>query len=103
MFSTVIPTVIAHLWSVKGWAAAPNLALPKIMPADVKGTVDMEKVEPSLDSTPYWIAMAEGVARMLFPTALAKLDAGVSRDAWAIFTTVVIVVFLGTLLLAFWP
>ena len=44
--STVIPTVIWHLWSVKGWGASPHLALPKVMPADVSGTVDMEKVEP---------------------------------------------------------
>ena len=68
--STVIPTVIWHLWSVKGWGASPNLALPKVMPADVSGTVDMEKVEPGPNPTPYWIAMVEGVVRMLFPNRL---------------------------------
>ena len=37
MCSTVIPTVILHLWSVKGWGASPTLVLPKVMPADVRG------------------------------------------------------------------
>ena len=41
--STVIPSVLAHLWSVKGWRASPTLVLPKVMPADVRGTHDMEK------------------------------------------------------------
>ena len=41
--STVIPTVISHMWSVKGLGSRPTLVLPKVMPADVRGTVDMEK------------------------------------------------------------
>jgi len=44
--STVIPTVLWHLWSVKGWRSAPTLVLPKVMPANVRGTVDMETKEP---------------------------------------------------------
>jgi 2-keto-3-deoxy-L-rhamnonate aldolase RhmA len=46
MGSTVIPAVISHLWSVKGWGASPALVLPKAMPANVGGTVDMEKEAP---------------------------------------------------------
>jgi 2-keto-3-deoxy-L-rhamnonate aldolase RhmA len=42
MCSTVIPAVISHLWSVKGWGASPTLVLPKVMPANVRGTADME-------------------------------------------------------------
>jgi 2-keto-3-deoxy-L-rhamnonate aldolase RhmA len=41
--STVIPTVISHMWSVKGWGSRPTLVLPKVMPANVRGTADMEK------------------------------------------------------------
>jgi 2-keto-3-deoxy-L-rhamnonate aldolase RhmA len=43
--STVIPTVISHMWSVKGWGSRPTLVLPKVMPANVRGTADMEKGE----------------------------------------------------------
>jgi 4-hydroxy-2-oxoheptanedioate aldolase len=43
--STVIPTVLAHLWSVKGWRRSPTLVLPKVMPVNVRGTADMEKGE----------------------------------------------------------
>jgi len=43
---TLIPAVISHLWSVKRWGASPTLVLPKIMPANVGGTVDMEKTPP---------------------------------------------------------
>jgi len=56
-----------------GWGASPHLALPKVMPADVSGAVDMEKVKPGPNPTPYWIAMIEGVVRMLFPTAFARI------------------------------
>jgi 4-hydroxy-2-oxoheptanedioate aldolase len=48
--STVIPTVLWHLWSVKGWGSAPTLVLPKVMPANVRGTVDMETKEPPANS-----------------------------------------------------
>jgi 4-hydroxy-2-oxoheptanedioate aldolase len=43
--STVIPNLILHLWSVKGWGASPTLVLPKVMPVNVQGTADMEKEE----------------------------------------------------------
>jgi 2-keto-3-deoxy-L-rhamnonate aldolase RhmA len=46
MGSTVIPSVLSHLWSVKGWGASPTLVLPKAMPTDVRGTVDMEEDPP---------------------------------------------------------
>ena len=49
------------------------------MPADVSGAVDMEKVKPGPNPTPYWIAMIEGVVRMLFPTAFARIEAGIGR------------------------
>jgi 2-keto-3-deoxy-L-rhamnonate aldolase RhmA len=45
IFSTVIPNLLLHLWSVKGWGASPNLVLPKVMPANVRGTADMEEEE----------------------------------------------------------
>ena len=44
--TTLVPAVIAHLWSVKGWGASPTLVLPKVMPANVRGAVDMEKTPP---------------------------------------------------------
>jgi len=40
---TMIPSIILHLWSVKGWRASPTLVLPKVMPTDVRGIDDMEK------------------------------------------------------------
>ncbi len=75
VFSTVIPTVLLHLWSVKGLGAEPKLVLPKVMPADLRGTIDMENVELPANRPPYWIAMMQGVLRMLFPSALSKLKA----------------------------
>jgi 2-keto-3-deoxy-L-rhamnonate aldolase RhmA len=50
--STVIPTILWHLWSVKGWRSAPTLILPKVMPVNVRGTVDMEKTEPPPNPSP---------------------------------------------------
>jgi hypothetical protein len=41
MLSTMVPVLISHLWSVKGWRASPTLVLPKAMPANVRGAVDM--------------------------------------------------------------
>lgn len=43
IFFTVIPNIISHLWTVKGWGASPTLVLPKVMPADLRGIADMEK------------------------------------------------------------
>jgi hypothetical protein len=100
--STVIPTVIWHLWSVKGWGASPHLALPKVMPTDVSGSVDMEKVEPGPNPSPYWIAMVAGVARMLFPTVFARIEAGIGQRAGAIIAAAVVLLFLGATLIAFW-
>ena len=73
------------------------------MPADVRGTVDMEKVEPGPNPTPYWIAMAEGVARMLFPTAFARIEAGIGKNAGAIIAAAFVILLLGAALIAFWP
>ena len=61
----------------------------------------MEKVEPGPNPTPYWIAMAEGVARMLFPTAFARIEAGIGKNAGAIVAAAVVILFLGTALIAF--
>jgi 4-hydroxy-2-oxoheptanedioate aldolase len=49
--TTMIPAVISHLWSVKGWGASPRLVLPKVMPADVRGIADMEKEEHAADGS----------------------------------------------------
>lgn len=46
MLRAVLPTVLAHLWSVKRWGASPTVVLPKIMPANVRGSLDMEKNPP---------------------------------------------------------
>ena len=100
--STVIPTVLAHLWSVKGWRASPNLVLPKVMPADVRGTVDMEKVEPAANRRPYWIAMVVGVIRMLFPTAFAGIMAGIGQNTRVIVAAAFVIVLLGATLIVFW-
>ena len=47
---TMIPAVLSHLWSVKGWGASPTLVLPKVMPANVRETMDMEKSPPPAES-----------------------------------------------------
>jgi 4-hydroxy-2-oxoheptanedioate aldolase len=100
--STVIPTVIWHLWSVKGWGASPKLKLPKVMPADVSGAVDMEKAPPVAKPPPYWIAMAGGTLRMLFPTAFAKIEAGIGRTTGTTIAAEVVLLFLATTFIAFW-
>ena len=82
-----------------GWGASPHLALPKVMPADVSGAVDMEKVKPG----PYWIAMIEGVVHMLFPTAFARIEAGIGQNAGAIIAAAVVLALLGAMLIAFCP
>ena len=33
-FSSNLPALLSHLWSVKGWRASPTLVLPNVMPAD---------------------------------------------------------------------
>jgi hypothetical protein len=43
---TLIPAVLSHLWSVKRWGASPTLVLPKVMPPNLRGTIDMEKNPP---------------------------------------------------------
>ena len=78
-----------------GWGASPHLALPKVMPADVSGAVDMEKVKPGPNPTPYRIAMIEGVVRMLFPTAFARIEAGIGQNAGAIIAAAVVLALLG--------
>jgi 2-keto-3-deoxy-L-rhamnonate aldolase RhmA len=93
--STVIPTVIWHLWSVKGWGASPALVLPKVMPPDVSGTLDMEK-EPVANRS-YWLAMAEGAARMLFP----GVAAGMSQSTVVIVAGAAVVLLLGAII-ALW-
>jgi 4-hydroxy-2-oxoheptanedioate aldolase len=101
--STVIPAVILHLWSVKGWGASPNLVLPKVMPADVRGIVDMEKVEPIANRPPYWLAMVGGVVRMLFPTAFTGIVAGIGQSTGVIVAAALVLLLLGTTFIAFWP
>ena len=93
--STVIPTVISHLWSVKGWGASPTLFLPKVMPADVSGTPDMEK--ESAANRPYWLAMVEGAVRMLFP----GIAAGIGQNS-VVIAAAGVVLLLGAVI-AFWP
>jgi hypothetical protein len=83
--------------------AASHLALPKVIPADVSGAVDMEKVKPGPNPTPYWIAMIEGVVRILFPTAFARIEAGIGQNAGAIIAAAVVLALLGAMLIAFWP
>jgi hypothetical protein len=73
------------------------------MPADVSGAVDMEKVERGPNPTPYWIAMAEGVARMLFPTAIARIEARIGLNEAAIIAAAAALVLLAAMLIAFWP
>jgi hypothetical protein len=47
MCSTVLPTVLSHLWSVKRPGASPALVLPKVMPDNVRGVKDMEQPPPA--------------------------------------------------------
>lgn len=99
--SSVIPTVISHLWRVKGWGAAPTLVLPKVMPADVRGTIDMEK-EESATRPPYWIAMVGGAARMLFPSGFAGMVARIGQNTGVIVGAILFLILLGSALIAFW-
>jgi 4-hydroxy-2-oxoheptanedioate aldolase len=100
--STVIPTVISHLWSVKGWGASPILVLPKVMPANVRGTADMEK-QGSAANIPYWFAMVRGAVRMLFPTPFAGIAARIGQNTGVIIATAVVLLLLGATFFAFWP
>jgi hypothetical protein len=61
----------------------------------------MEKVAPAADPPPYWIAMAGGTLRMLFPTAFAKMEAGTGRTAAAIFAAGLLLLLLVAALVAF--
>jgi hypothetical protein len=47
LLTTVLPTVFAHLWSVKRWGARPTVVLPKVMPSNVRGSLDLEKSPPA--------------------------------------------------------
>ena len=47
--------------------------------------------------------MIEGVVRMLFPTAFARIEAGISQNAGAIIAAAVVLALLGAMLIAFWP
>jgi hypothetical protein len=47
MCSTVLPTVLSHLWSVRRPGASPTLVLPNVMPANVRGVKDMEQSPPA--------------------------------------------------------
>jgi 2-keto-3-deoxy-L-rhamnonate aldolase RhmA len=48
--TTLVPATLAHLWSVKGVGAKRTLVLPKVMPASVRGALDMEKTPPPSES-----------------------------------------------------
>jgi hypothetical protein len=72
------------------------------MPADVHGTVDMEKVDAVVSLPPYWLAIVGGVLRMLFPTAFARIMAGIGQNTGAIIAAAFILLFLGTMFIAFW-
>lgn len=39
LLTEVIPAILAHLWSVRGWRASPTLALPKAMSPDARSNV----------------------------------------------------------------
>ncbi len=49
--TTLVPATLSHLWSVKGVGAKRTLVLPKVMPANVRGTLDMEKTPPPSPSS----------------------------------------------------
>ena len=96
-----IPTVIWHLWSVKGWGASPNLVLPKVMPADVHGTVDMEKVPwgafPPIGSP--WLRACYACCSQ---PPFARIMAGIGQNTGAIIAAAFILLFLGTMFIALW-
>jgi 2-keto-3-deoxy-L-rhamnonate aldolase RhmA len=96
---SVIPTVISHLWKVKGWGASPTLVLPKVMPANVRGSIDMEKQELS-NRLPYWTAMVGGAVRMLFPTGFAGMMVRIGQNIGMIGAAALIIVLLGSALIA---
>jgi hypothetical protein len=47
--------------------------------------------------------MAEGVARMLFPTAFTRIEARIGLNAGVVVAAAVVVLLLGAALIAFWP
>jgi 2-keto-3-deoxy-L-rhamnonate aldolase RhmA len=49
LYSTIIPSVLYHLWSVKGWRASPTLVLPNAMPANPSEAADGEDEPPPAD------------------------------------------------------
>lgn len=46
LYSKVIPSILRHLWSVKGWRASPTLVLPKVMQGNVRETPDGKDEPP---------------------------------------------------------
>ena len=63
----------------------------------------MEKEEPAANFSPYWLAMVRGVLRMLFPTAFSGIAAGIGQNTGVIIAAVVVLLLLGTTLIALWP
>ena len=51
LYSKVIPSILSHLWSVKGWRASPTLVLPNAMPANVRETPDRADEGSTADPT----------------------------------------------------
>ena len=49
LYATVVPSILSHLWSVKGWRASPILVLPSAMPANVREARDLEDEQPPAD------------------------------------------------------
>jgi hypothetical protein len=69
------------------------------MPANVRGSIDMEKQEPS-NRLPYWTAMVGGAVRMLFPTRFAGMMVRIGQNIGMIGAAALIIVLLGSALIA---
>lgn len=46
LYLKVIPSILRHLWSVKGWRASPTLVLPNAMPRSMRGAQDPDGAPP---------------------------------------------------------
>ena len=72
----MVPSLISHIWSVKV-SGQVKLQLPKKMPKDVSGAMDMEKDDPA--AAPTAAAPSAAAPSAAAPSATTK----VARDAAA--------------------
>src|SRR6478672_4130905 len=94
--SATVPSSSEALWGIPWGGVGGPHPISRCLKAcrpDVSGAVGP-------NPTPYWIAMIEGVVRMLFPTAFARIEAGSGQNAGDIIAAAVVLALLGAMLIA---